>query len=143
MAIGAVENQNGVGGRPSGPPPGSVVQDNTNEINWDQVCYVLFDLETTGGSRTYDDIIKLAAMVLGPDGIAFKDGLFDSLIRPNKEVSTFITTLTGISNNMVQTASNLSVVVVDFFDFIDGLVNNFWSTMSRKIDKIILVAHNG
>ena len=94
-AIGAVEVQNRVVERPSGSLPGSVLRDNSTEIDWNQVCYVLFDLETTGGSRTDDDIIELAAMVLGSDGIAFQDCTFDSLIRPNKEVSTFITSLTG------------------------------------------------
>jgi len=30
-------------------------------INWDECMYVLFDLETTGGSRTDDNIIKICS----------------------------------------------------------------------------------
>ena len=142
LAIGADENQNGVGGRPLQPPPGPTAPPVDHGINWDQVCYVLFDLETTGGSRTDDDIIELAAMILGPDGIALEDGSFDSLIRPTKDVSTFIASLTGISNDMVQSAPNFSVVGVDFFLFIDDVVKNFSSASSTTIEKIILVAHN-
>ena len=115
LAMGSDENQNGVGGRPLQPPPGPTAPPVDDVINWDQVCYVLFDLETTGGSRTDDDIIELAAMILGPDGIALEDGSFDSLIHPTKDVSTFIASLTGISNDMVQLAPNFSVVGVDFF----------------------------
>jgi DNA polymerase III epsilon subunit-like protein len=143
LAIGAVENRNGVAGRPSRPPNAPTAPHVPNDINWEQVCYVLFDLETTGGSRTDDDIIELAAMVLGPDGIALEDGSFDSLIRPKKDVSTFIALLTGISNEMVQSAPIFSVVVVQFFDFINGVVRNFSSSTSTTIEKIILVAHNG
>ncbi|KAG7373225.1 DNA polymerase III PolC [Nitzschia inconspicua] len=132
-----------VGGQ-LGPPSESAMQEIDYEINWDQVCYVLFDLQTTGGSRTDEDIIELAALVLGPDGIALEDGSFESLIRPNKEeVSTYITSLTGISNDMVRTAPDLSTVMVDFFEFVNDVVNTFCILSSVTIDKIILVAYNG
>ncbi|KAG7367574.1 DNA polymerase III, alpha subunit [Nitzschia inconspicua] len=104
LAIPAVENRNGVDGGPSRLPIGAIMREITPNINWDQVCYVLFDLETTGVSRTKDDIIELAAMVLGPDGIAIEDGSFDSLIRPHRKISLYITTLTGITNEMVEPA---------------------------------------
>jgi DNA polymerase III epsilon subunit-like protein len=142
-AIGNADTRNGVGGTPPGPiaqPAAAVIN---SDINWEQVCYVILDLETTGGSRTDDEIIELAAMVLGPDGIALEDGSFESLIRPNKQVSTFISSLTGISNEMVQAASEFPSVVVEFFEFVDGLVDNFGSQASVTIEKIILVVHNG
>lgn len=142
-AIGDDQNQNGVGAGPSRPTPAPTVAATHSNINWDRVCYVLFDLETTGGSRTDDDIIEIAATVLGPDGIALEDGSFDSLIRPNKDVSTFISSLTGITNEMVQTASTFPEVIVKFFEFVDGLVNNFVSAASTPIENIVLVAHNG
>ncbi|KAG7360433.1 exonuclease [Nitzschia inconspicua] len=105
LAIPAVENRNGVDGGPSSLPIGATMQEISPNINWDQVCYVFFDLETTGGSRTSDNIIELAPKVLGPDGIAIEDGSFDCLIRPQKRVSPFITTLiTMIPNDMVKTA---------------------------------------
>ncbi|KAG7372148.1 hypothetical protein IV203_018291 [Nitzschia inconspicua] len=54
LAIPAVENRNGVDGGPSRLPIGATMPEITPNINWDQLCYVLFDLETTGGSRTKD-----------------------------------------------------------------------------------------
>ncbi|KAG7349337.1 hypothetical protein IV203_011934 [Nitzschia inconspicua] len=81
LAIPAVENRNGVDGGPSSLPIGATMQEISPNINWDQVCYVFFDLETTGGSRTSDNIIELAPKVLGPDGIAIEDGSFDCLIH--------------------------------------------------------------
>jgi hypothetical protein len=43
--------------------------------------------------------IKLAAMVLGLEGIALEVGSFESFVRPSKDISTFIASLTGITNN--------------------------------------------
>ncbi|KAG7365387.1 hypothetical protein IV203_038590 [Nitzschia inconspicua] len=63
LAIPAVENRNGVDGGPSRLPIGTTMREITPNINWDKVCYALFDLETTGVSRIKDDIIELAAMV--------------------------------------------------------------------------------
>ena len=44
---------------------------------------------------------------------------------------------------MVQAASEFPFVVVEFFEFVDGLVDNFGSQASTTIEKIILVVHNG
>jgi hypothetical protein len=50
-------------------------------------------------------------VVLGPDGIALEDGSFDSLIRPKKQVSTFIASLTGITNAMIDRASDWGIAL--------------------------------
>ena len=137
------ENQNGVGGRASRAPPAAAAPPVGATVNWDKVCYVLFDLETTGGSRTDDDIIELAAMVLGPDGIALEDGSFESLVRPSKDISTFITSLTGITNDMTKTASDFTAVATEFFQFMVDIAENHATATGSDIDNIILVAHNG
>jgi DNA polymerase III epsilon subunit-like protein len=138
FAIEGDENENGVGARSPEAPPKPPAPTVESTINWDQVCYVLFDLETTGGSRTDDDIIEIAAMILVPDGIALEDGSFDSLVRPSKDISTFIASLTKITNEMAQSADDFSVVGQQFFEFMNGALQNYSSATS-----IILVAHNG
>ena len=143
LAIKGDENENGVGATSPEAPPTPPAPPVESTINWDQVCYVLFDLETTGGSRTDDDIIEIAAMILGPDGSALEDGSFDSLVRPSKDVSTFIASLTKITNEMVQSAADFSVVGRQFFEFMNDVVQNYSSATSTQIDHIILVAHNG
>jgi DNA polymerase III epsilon subunit-like protein len=60
LAADGHENQNGVGGSASRAPPADVAPPVDAIVNWDKVCYVLFDLETTGGSRTDDNIVELA-----------------------------------------------------------------------------------
>jgi DNA polymerase III alpha subunit (gram-positive type) len=125
-------------------PPAAAAPLVDANVNWDKVCYVLFDLETTGGSRTDDDIIELvAAMVLGPDGIALEDGSFESLICPSKDILTFIASLTGITNNLVKTASDFTAVATEFFQFMGDIAQNHATSTASEIDHIILVAHNG
>ncbi|KAG7354197.1 PolC-type DNA polymerase III [Nitzschia inconspicua] len=143
LAIPAVDNRNGVDGGPSRLPIGATMPEIIPNINWDKVCYVLFDLETTGGSRTKDDIIELAAMVLGPDGIAIEDGSFESLIRPHRKITPYITTLTGITNEMVKTAPTFPEVMNSFFRFVGGIVRSHCILSSTIVDAIVLVAHNG
>ncbi|KAG7370383.1 DNA polymerase III PolC-type [Nitzschia inconspicua] len=130
------------------PPP----DDNNHEIDEGQAlscCYVLFDVQTTGGSRTEDEeIIELAMIVLGPDGTPVEHGYFETLVRPRRQkVSTYVTDVTGITNEMVQTAPDLSTVMTDFFDVVNSCVETYcgyyYSSSTSNIDKIILVAHNG
>ena len=105
--------------------------------------YLLFDLETTGGSRTDDDIIELAAVLVGPDGVMIEDGTFHTLVKPNKAISTFITMLTSITNEVVASAPPFSTVANDFFDFLDSNVAYFSSTTGKRISHLVFVAHNG
>jgi DNA polymerase III epsilon subunit-like protein len=143
LAILGDENDNGVEGSASRAPPTAPAPPAVPNVNWDQVYYVLFDLETTGGSRTDDDIIELAAMILGPDGIALEDGSFEALIRPSKDISQFITSLTGITNDMVQTAPDFRTVITEFFHFMGDVVQQHATATTTEIGHIVLVAHNG
>ena len=45
-------------------------------INWSNVLYVVFDLETTGRSRRSRIIIEIAADILDQNGIPIKDANF-------------------------------------------------------------------
>jgi DNA polymerase III epsilon subunit-like protein len=114
----AVDNQNGVNARVEPPPVAQPTPQMTPRIKWEECIYVLFDLKTTGGSRTDDDIIELAAMIVGPDALMVEDATFQALVKPKKQISTFITILTGITHEMVATALSFSIVAVDLFDFI-------------------------
>jgi len=146
LAILDSDNQNAGAGGPSGtqievPPP-----QNVNTINWDKVCYILFDLETTGGSRTDEDIIQISAMLLDPFGISIEEGIFTSYIHTNKEIGPYITSLTGITNSLVKDAPDFCDVATDFFCFLDDTVATSFCADNppvRPIEHIIFVAHNG
>ena len=87
-------------------------------ITLDESVYVIFDIETTGGRRTDDDIIELSAWLCGPDGVHIEDGVFNTLVKPLKPVNCFISTLTGITTEMVSDARPFPEVAQEFFGFI-------------------------
>lgn len=87
-------------------------------------CYVLLDLETTGGNPVNDRITEIAA-------VRFEHGVevarWSTLVNPGTPISGFIERLTGISNAMVASAPRFSDVAGDLL----ALLND-----------AVLVAHN-
>lgn len=82
--------------------------------------YCVVDLETTGLSPEWDDIIEVAA-------VKYSDGKevdrFQSLVQPQLNydgtyVDEFITELTGITNEMLASAPAPEDILPLFFDFI-------------------------
>ncbi len=63
--------------------------------------YTILDLETTGLDPKFDSIIEIAALRVRNGEIVDS---FSTLVKPEEEVSEFITDLTGISNDMLSTA---------------------------------------
>jgi DNA polymerase III subunit epsilon len=78
---------------------------------------VVFDFETTGLNVKTDRIIELGA-------VKFKDrkevGRFSTFVHPGKEISTEITQITGITNEMLKDAPPMEQVLEDFHDFLRG-----------------------
>lgn len=77
--------------------------------------YIVFDIETTGFSRTTDEIIEFA-------GVKYTDGVesdrFHTLIKPNCSIPPKITALTGISDEAVASAPAWDEVSASIQDFI-------------------------
>lgn len=77
--------------------------------------YTVIDIETTGLSYDYDEIIEISA-------IKFVNGLetekFSTLVKPIQEIDDFITKLTGITNEMVKNAPSIESAILDFYNFI-------------------------
>jgi inhibitor of KinA sporulation pathway (predicted exonuclease) len=123
------------------PPPFAIkpVQD-TSSINWENVLYVVFDLETTGTSRQRSEIIELAAVILDKNGIQADDGTFSSYIRPTNPIPTFITNLTGITDYMVCDAETFPTVADSFLRFIQQHASD--EQNDDPISHILLVGHN-
>ena len=57
--------------------------------------YVVIDIETTGLTPLYDEIIEFAAIKIENDSIVDS---YSTLIKPSQPISSFITSLTGITN---------------------------------------------
>ena len=79
--------------------------------------YTLIDIETTGLSPFFDEIIEIGA-------IKYRNNVpidtFSTLIKPNYPISDFIAELTGITNEMLENAPNISSVLKEFYNFIEN-----------------------
>lgn len=90
--------------------------------------YVLLDLETTGLDSSYDDIIEVACIhildnkevdtfhtYVQPTPFEYDDGTMHY-------VDEFITHLTGITDDMLQDAPQISDIAQDLYNYLDGKV---------------------
>ena len=82
-------------------------------------CYVLLDLETTGGNPVHDRITEIAAVRV-EQGVEV--ARWSTLVNPGVQVSNFIERLTGISNAMVATAPRFSEVAHELLALLEGAV---------------------
>ncbi|WP_425394026.1 DEDD exonuclease domain-containing protein [Actinokineospora inagensis] len=84
-----------------------------------ETTFVVFDLETTGGSADADAITEFGAVkVRGGEVI----GEFATLVDPGRGIPPEIVQLTGITNAMVYTAPRLEQVLPAFLEFAAGSV---------------------
>ena len=87
--------------------------------NLEDATYVVFDVETTGLSSTYNKIIELAA-------VKYKDGeeigRFERFCNPHEPISAMITDLTGITDAMVRNAPEIKDVITEFHAFIGDAI---------------------
>jgi DNA polymerase-3 subunit epsilon len=81
--------------------------------------FVVFDLETTGGSAEQDAITEIGAVkVRGGEVI----GEFATLVDPGRGIPPEIVAITGITNAMVYQAPRLDTVLPAFLEFAAGAV---------------------
>ena len=86
--------------------------------------YIVFDLETTGFSPEYAEIIEIGAVKV-ENGIIVSR--FQTYVKPFKRIPYNITELTGITDTMVKNAPRIDEAIVEFLDY---------------IGESVLVAHN-
>lgn len=99
-----------------------IIQDAHHESLQD--TFVIFDIETTGLNAIHDQITEIGAVKIKNQKIISE---FHSLVNPNIDIPTKITSLTGITNEMVKDAPSIKKVLQDFYDYSEDS---------------ILVAHN-
>lgn len=81
----------------------------------DVADYTVVDIETTGLSPRSDSIIEISALRVRNNTI---DEVFSSLINPGYEIPTFISDLTGITNDMLKSAPTINTVLPSFLEFL-------------------------
>lgn len=81
--------------------------------------YVLLDLETTGATPLRDRITEIAL-------IRYDEGLevarWQTLVNPETPIPAFIRQLTGISNEMVESAPTFEQVARELLEYLEGSV---------------------
>lgn len=80
---------------------------------------VIFDIETTGFSHTWSEIIQIAAVRMR-DGCLSRDETFSTFIRPARSIPAFITDITGITDTDVRDAPCASEALLSFSRFADN-----------------------
>lgn len=87
-----------------------------NEVEMDlsEATYVVFDVETTGLSAIYNDLIQVAASKMYKGNIVAE---FDEFINPGHPLSAFTTELTGITDDHVKNAKPVVQVLKEFQEF--------------------------
>ena len=82
-------------------------------------CYVMLDLETTGGNAVQDRITEIAAVRV-ENGI--ETARWSSLVNPGVRIPPFIQSLTGISDAMVADAPPFEAVAPRLLELLDQAV---------------------
>lgn len=82
-----------------------------------EVTFVVFDLETTGGSAAEHAITEIGAVKVRAGEII---GEFATLVDPGGPIPPFISVLTGITDAMVIAAPRIEAVLPAFLEFIKG-----------------------
>lgn len=81
--------------------------------------YVVFDIETTGLDILNDGITEIGAVKIKNGKICEK---WTTFVKPDQAITSKITELTGITNEMVKDAPKISTVIPDFLKFSENAV---------------------
>ena len=76
--------------------------------------YIAFDLETTGLRVEEDDIIEIGAVKVRNGKVCDR---FIEFLKPTKTISSLVTSITGITNEMVSNARDTEQIIIDFMHF--------------------------
>ena len=84
--------------------------------SWLLADSVVFDLETTGLSPSDDEIIQIAAVRIRDGRVTPRDRFF-SYVKPRRRIDSYITYLTGITNDHVRGAPRAFDILRQFTCF--------------------------
>ena len=86
------------------------------QINTYVSDYVLFDLETTGISCNYDEIIEISAVKVRKGKIVSE---FSELVNPGRNIPYAASAVNNITDDMVEDAPSIEEVLPRFIGFIE------------------------
>ena len=133
------------------PPP---------QLDFQTCVYCVFDLETTGFSRNYHEIIEICAILLDSNGVINdrEVSTFHSLVKPPTPIRPIIAEITGINDDTVSNAPSFQACALDFISFLKENCQRTTATLEEnenvgdgggdgggggQLRDIVLVAQNG
>ncbi len=81
--------------------------------------YVIFDLETTGVSPEYDEVIEISAIKVINGAVTEE---FSTLVNPGRSIPYSASEVNGITDDMVKDAPKFDKALKDFIDFAGDLM---------------------
>lgn len=81
--------------------------------------YVVFDLETTGTSSTYDQVIEISAVKV-QNGVVVDE--FTALVNPQTKIPFSASQVNGITDDMVKDAPTFDQVLAEFLAFTEDMI---------------------
>lgn len=87
--------------------------------NLKEARYCIFDTETTGLSANFNDLIEIGAVILENGQIIDR---FQTFVKINKPLSSFITKLTSITDADLAQGVELKQALVDFLQWSEGCI---------------------
>ncbi len=92
---------------------------NPQPLPLNEASYVVYDLETTGLSCSFDHIIEFGAVLIERGEVVARKQLF---VKPPVAINAFISSKTNISNEMVVGAKTFAEAADEILDFIQDRV---------------------
>ncbi len=89
------------------------------DFNLRDATYVVFDIETTGLSNQNDAIIEIGAVKIVSGVITDR---FESFVNPHRKLTSLVTQLTNITDEMLIGAPEIDEVLPKFIEFAKGSV---------------------
>ena len=104
--------------------------------------YVVFDIETTGISCRYDDVVELSALKV-KDGKVVEE--FSTLVKADRPISYGASMVNGITDDMLIDAPTFDTVLSDFIEFIESepyktAIENFDPKKSDRWEWLLVVS---
>lgn len=97
------------------------------------VNFLVIDLETTGLNSATDEIIEIGAVKIVDGAVC---GTLQTLVNPGRPVPDDVVELTGISNEMLQSAPSPVEAIQRLKDFADG--NFYWVAHNKDFEASFL-----
>ena len=83
------------------------------------LSFAIVDIETTGGFAQGNGIIEIAIILFNGNEV---EGKYQTLINPGMPVPKYISSLTGITNDMLYSAPTFSEVAANIFNLLNGKI---------------------